>query len=41
VIETAFVVEFRHVSDLERARAALQELSPAMEISFLDNKGIW
>jgi hypothetical protein len=41
VMEAAFVVEFRHLSDLEAARAALQELSPAMEISFLDNKGIW
>jgi hypothetical protein len=37
----AFVVEFRHLTDLERTRAALQALSPAMEISFLDNKGIW
>jgi hypothetical protein len=41
LMETAFVVEFRHISDLERARAALRELSPSMEISFLDNKGIW
>jgi hypothetical protein len=41
LLETAFVVEFRHISDLERARAALRELSPSMEISFLDNKGIW
>lgn len=41
LMETAFVVEFRHVTDLEKTRAALQELSPAMEISFLDNKGIW
>jgi len=41
VMEMAFVVEFRHMSDLEKARVALLELSPAMEISFLDNKGIW
>lgn len=41
LMEMAFVVEFRHLSDLERTRAALQALSPAMEISFLDNKGIW
>ncbi|MBN1439182.1 MAG: DUF4956 domain-containing protein [Anaerolineales bacterium] len=39
--ETSFVVEFRHISDLEQARASLRELSPEMEISFLDNKGIW
>ncbi len=41
VMEIAFVVEFRHMSDLEQARDALLALSPAMEISFLDNKGIW
>ncbi len=41
VLEMSFVVEFRGVSDLERARAALQELSERVEISFLDNKGIW
>jgi hypothetical protein len=41
LMEMAFVVEFRHLSDLEKARTALLELSPAMEISFLDNKGIW
>ncbi len=41
VMEMAFVVEFRHLSELEKARDALLALSPAMEISFLDNKGIW
>jgi len=41
LMEMSFVVEFRHLSDLEQTRAALQALSPAMEISFLDNKGIW
>jgi hypothetical protein len=35
------VVEFRHLSDLEQARDALLALSPQMEVSFLDNKGIW
>jgi hypothetical protein len=41
VMEMAFVIEFRHMSDLEKTRDALLALSPAMEISFLDNKGIW
>lgn len=41
LMEIAFVVEFRHLPDLEKARAALQEISSSMEISFLDNKGIW
>ncbi|MBN2083900.1 MAG: DUF4956 domain-containing protein [Anaerolineales bacterium] len=40
-MELSYVVEFRHLADLEKARAALQAISPAMEISFLDNKGIW
>jgi len=41
LMELAFVVEFRHLSDLEQARDALLALSPQMEVSFLDNKGIW
>jgi hypothetical protein len=41
VMEMAFVVEFRHMSDLEKARDALLAITPDMEISFLDNKGIW
>ncbi len=41
VVEMSFVVEFRHIADLERARAALQALAPSIEISFLDNKGVW
>jgi hypothetical protein len=41
VLEMSFVVEFRHLTDLERARAALQALAPSMAISFLDNKGVW
>ncbi|HER34102.1 MAG TPA: DUF4956 domain-containing protein, partial [Halothiobacillaceae bacterium] len=40
-VEISFVVEFRDVSDLGRARAALQALSPSLEISFLDNRGVW
>ena len=41
ITEMSFVVEFRHISDLTQARSALQTLSPALQISFLDNKGIW
>lgn len=41
VLETAFLVEFRRVSNLNKARAALKALSSSIQISFLDNKGIW
>jgi len=41
LLEISFVVEFAHTSDLEQARTALLALAPALEISFLDNKGIW
>ncbi len=40
-LEMSFVIEFRHTSDLEQARAALLGLSDKLEISFMDNKGIW
>jgi hypothetical protein len=40
-LEVSFVVEFSHISNLNQARAALQELSPVLQVSFLDNKGIW
>jgi hypothetical protein len=40
-LEAAFLVEFRRVSDLNRVRAALKALSEGVEITFLDNKGIW
>lgn len=40
-IEISFVVEFRHISNLNRAREVLQTLSPTLQISFLDNKGVW
>jgi hypothetical protein len=40
-METSFLVEFRDVGDLNTTRRALQELSPDVEISFLDNKGVW
>jgi hypothetical protein len=41
VLESSYVIEFKRVSDLSAAKADLQALSPAMQISFLDNKGIW
>ncbi|MBN2549488.1 MAG: DUF4956 domain-containing protein [Anaerolineales bacterium] len=40
-LEISFVVEFRHISNLEQARMALLELSPGLQVSFLDNKGVW
>jgi hypothetical protein len=40
-LETSFVIEFKKVSNLNQAKAELQTLSETMEISFLDNKGIW
>jgi hypothetical protein len=41
VLEMSFVVEFRHIANLNNLRLALQELSPDLHISFLDNKGVW
>lgn len=40
-LEMSFVVEFRHTSDLDQARASLLTLSDNLEISFMDNRGIW
>jgi hypothetical protein len=40
-LEMSFVVEFRHISNLNQTRDALQALSPGLQVSFLDNKGIW
>jgi hypothetical protein len=40
-LEAAFLVEFKHVEDLNDARTAVQALSPKTAITFLDNKGIW
>ena len=39
-LETSFLVEFKHLSDLQMARAALRELSSGLEITFLDNRGV-
>lgn len=40
-LEMSFVVEFRHIADINNLRSALKELSPDLHISFLDNKGVW
>ena len=40
-LEMSFLIEFRHTSDLNQARASLLERSDSLEISFMDNKGIW
>jgi hypothetical protein len=39
--EIAFLVEFRNMDQFQNARTALQDLSADVQISFLDNKGIW
>ncbi|MBN2044869.1 MAG: DUF4956 domain-containing protein [Anaerolineales bacterium] len=41
VLESTYLIEFKRLSDLNQARADLHSLSPSMQISFLDNKGIW
>jgi hypothetical protein len=38
--EISFLVEFRDMKQLKEAKSALQSLSPGLQISFLDNKGI-
>lgn len=40
-LEAAYLIEFRDMEDLNRARAALRALSPELEMTFMDNKGIW
>ena len=40
VIETCFLVEFRHTDDLSKAKSDLRQLDDSVKISFLDNKGI-
>jgi len=39
--EASFLVEFKRISNLNDTRAALRVLSDAVEITFLDNRGIW
>lgn len=40
-VEASFLVEFTRLSNMNNARAALKALSESVEITFLDNKGIW
>ncbi|MDJ0663130.1 MAG: DUF4956 domain-containing protein [Acidimicrobiia bacterium] len=40
-LETSFLVEFKRVSDVGQTNAALQALSPGMQVTLLDNRGIW
>jgi hypothetical protein len=39
-METSFLVELRRLHDLQAARNALRQLSPGLEITFLDNRGV-
>jgi len=41
LLELSLLVEFRKMDDLEAAREALQKLSDRIDITFLDNKGVW
>ena len=41
MMETSFVIEFKRVSNLTQAKGELQALSDNLQITFLDNKGIW
>jgi len=41
LLEMSFLVEFRKMDDLGAARKALQKLSDKIDITFLDNKGVW
>ncbi|MEE4195869.1 MAG: DUF4956 domain-containing protein, partial [Anaerolineae bacterium] len=40
-IESTFVVEFKSLDDYHALKAQLKALSPNLEVTFLDNKGIW
>jgi hypothetical protein len=40
-LEVAYLIEFRRMDQLNEARAALKALSGSLEITFMDNKGIW
>ena len=40
-LEAAYLIEFRHMQDLSQAKSALRALSGSLEITFMDNKGIW
>ncbi len=40
-LEVAYLIEFRRMEDLSAAKTALRALSASLEITFMDNKGIW
>ena len=40
-LETSFVVEFKRFSDVSQTNAALKSLSPSIDVTLLDNQGIW
>lgn len=40
-LELSFLIELDDLDNLNKARDALKSLDPGMQISFLDNKGIW
>ena len=40
-LEAGFLIEFRKGTDLSQARDAIKALSEKLEITFMDNKGIW
>ncbi|MCJ7622540.1 MAG: DUF4956 domain-containing protein [Anaerolineaceae bacterium] len=41
VLEMSFLIEFKKVSNLNAARETIHQLSGSVDITFLDNKGIW
>ena len=41
MLEAGFLVEFREISQLNVTKQALRALSENIEITFMDNKGIW
>jgi len=41
IIEAAFLVEFGRIDHLSEARSALKDLSGSLEVTFMDNKGLW
>jgi hypothetical protein len=40
-MEAAYLVELRRIEQLSEIRSALKALSPSLEITFMDNKGLW
>lgn len=41
ILEAGFLVEFREMSQLNETRQKLRALSDQIEITFMDNKGVW